>query len=133
MPAVVRAQRAQQALVDRARTVRRQATGRKVEGTSITEEVTGPWFRCRLALGGPDPKRRDRQGAVSAPSLLYETATEDGTLAVALGPEDTVEVASNQPGAGGRWQLAADPLVIRARVDLLGLGYSEVRRVEEPT
>lgn len=123
------------ALVDRARLVSREATAQKVEGTTTYQQVTGPWFDCRLNLSNPDNEtvEEGRVRVEQQPTLLYWRTAEDGT-AVTLNADDELEIRANslEFTPDGRWRVSAQPLVIRKKVVLLGAGYCNVQRVREP-
>lgn len=120
------------ALVDRARTVSREPTAEKVEGTTTYQTVEGPWFECRLAVGGPTQEQvaEGRVRTNQQPEFLYWRTAEDGSD-VELAADDTIEVVSNQEG-NSQWRVSSKPLVIRKKRVLLGAGYCNVERVAEP-
>ena len=120
------------ALVDRARLVTKEATSQQVEGTTTYARVEGPWFTCRLGVEGPTQEEVDsgRVRTHPTPILLYWRTAQDGSE-VTLMADDVVEVVSNQEGTAD-WQVSTKPLIIRKKVVLLGAGYANVERVEEP-
>jgi hypothetical protein len=120
------------ALVDRARAVSREPTAEKVEGTTTYQSVEGPWFECRLAVGGPTQEQvnEGRVRTDQTPEFLYWRTAEDGS-SVDLAADDTIEVVSNQEG-NSLWRISSKPLDIRKKVVMLGAGYCNVERVSEP-
>ena len=117
------------ALVDRARLLRQEPTGVKVEGSTQFGTVAGAWFRCRLNVTGqpesPDPAGARRR-VESRPSMLYALKDADG-LPVGLTTESRVEVASRELGTAV-WQPEGDPTPLRRRRSLVGYEVN-LRRV----
>jgi hypothetical protein len=120
------------ALVDRARTVRREATGQRVEGTSLMAPVFGEWFRARLFLDMQQYAERDEQGerrkVVHTPQLMFGVRDVVGG-AVAVLAEEEVEVDSPEFGRQV-WRVTGDPQPIRKKRAVIG-GLVTLERVVE--
>lgn len=118
-------------LVDRARQLAVVGTGTKVDGTTQTAPVEGPWFPCRLELPGtPEtdgpgggPKR-----TVKAPRIFYRPLAPDGTL-VALKATDKIEIVSPELGTAV-WQATGDPEPWRKKRRVLAWAIN-LQRVDE--
>jgi hypothetical protein len=86
-------------LRDRARVVRRESTGERVEGGYVKSVEYGPWFRCFYDTGdesetrGEGSVRRRRSGA----QLVTGRRALDGTP-IELKAQDEVEVDSRTHG-----------------------------------
>lgn len=117
-------------LVDRARKVSRESTGRKVEGTTLMSPTHGGWFRARLFLN--DAPERDESGerrkVVQTPQLMF-ALTDEQSEPVRLYAEDKVEVTSNELDAG-TYRLTGDPQPIRKKRAVLGY-LANLERVVE--
>lgn len=108
------------ALVDRARTVRRESTGRKVEGTTQLTPTHGEWFKARLFLKAAPERREqgDRKKAVATPRLMF-LVNDVGGDPVDLHAEDQVEVASPELGTA-MWRITEEPEPIRKKRRVIG-------------
>jgi hypothetical protein len=87
-------------LVDRARLLREAAQPVKVEGTTISDEVRGPWFRVRLTIppaGDAPDTAGARRRVVDRPTLLTDKRDETGEP-VEIKHTDRIEVDSKQLG-----------------------------------
>lgn len=107
--------------VDRARVVTSSMSGPRVEGSSGSTPVTGPWFKARLTLtetrGRPDPTTGARVQTKQPTLLCLPTDTAGG--AVVLTIEDRLEVSSVQLGTQV-YDVAGDPTPIRKKRRVIG-------------
>jgi hypothetical protein len=119
------------ALVDRGRVVRRESTGRKVEGTTQMAPTHGPWFRARLFLqDAPERSEQgDRKKAVAMPRVMF-LVTDVGGVAVDVNAEDQLEIASPELGTAV-WRVTAQPAPIRKKRRVIGWEVG-IERVLEP-
>ena len=117
------------ALVDRARLIRREDTGQKVDGRRVYETTETPWFRARLTLTqSGEQKQSGRTRVMRGPELLY-ALTDDAGNSVSLHADDRVEVMSDDLGRGV-WGVNGEPELMRRRTGLVG-GLAILQRVEE--
>ena len=118
------------ALPDRARLIRIEDVGQKVDGRKVYDTVVMGWFRARLTvLQSSETKTAGRTRVSRGPELLYELGDENGQM-VNLHADDRVEVTSPDLGRGV-WQVNGEPEIMRRRVGLVG-GLAILQRVEEP-
>lgn len=121
------------ALVDRARVVTNESTGRKVDGTTLMAETTGPWFRARLMFDTA-PAKVDEQGErrkiLASPSLMFGVKDEDGGVLDVTG-DLQIEVASVELGTA-TWRTTGDPQPIRKKRRVIGGTINLQRVVERP-
>src|SRR4051812_29824890 len=94
------------ALSDRARVVRRIATGPRVEGSRQTAEVTDDYFPCRV-VEAPSREARDGRGSVRLVQQATLVCQTDDVRAT-----DEVEVNSRTAG-DARWRVSGEPTTIR--------------------
>jgi hypothetical protein len=118
-------------LVDRARPVRKRATGEKVEGTTPMAPVHGAWFRCRLTMpkgyengGTQQSARRSRR----SPELMYEMRDLAGDDIVLRFDEEVI-VESAELGTS-RWKVNGDPEPLRKKRSVIGW-IATLERVDE--
>lgn len=122
------------ALVDRARIVRKEASGPRVLGTTAVVPVGGSWFRCRLdiPMGAENTTEEGigggRRSATKRPTLMYDVRDEDGGT-VELSFTDKVEIDSPQLGLA-TWRASATPRPIRKKRKVIGWEVSLERVVE---
>lgn len=117
------------ALVDRARIVSMQSTGRKVDGQSRAVSVTGPWFKARLELPqAPEANFGQRRRATQRPSLMCGVRDEEGNE-IRFGAQDAIEVDSPQLGQA-IWQVTAEPAPMRKKRTVIGWEVALARQEE---
>lgn len=118
------------ALVDKARIIRQQSIGFKVEGSTQYVDTEGAWFKARLELpSSPESETKvNRKRVTQKPTLLFKTKDLDGKV-IEMRASDRVEVESHQLGTA-TWEVAGDPLPLRKRRALLGW-QAELRRVND--
>lgn len=119
------------ALVDRARLISKQSTGRKVDGKTQAGDVTGPWFRARLEL--PEGQEGDsnvtgRRRTVVRPSLMCGARDSEGNT-ISFGSHDRLDVDSPQLGRA-TFEVAGEPKPMRKRRTVIGWEVT-LARVEE--
>jgi len=86
------------ALVDRAYILRKQADGRKVEGTTVFAPSESPVIRARLTLNQPGERREDgRVFTEPTPTLLLLRNDAEGNP-VEIKASDRLRVESEQLG-----------------------------------
>lgn len=117
------------ALVDRARVVRREEAGRKVEGTTTYGTTLGPWFKARLF---PEISREQLDAAnrrriiPNKPTMLAALKDENGDR-VLITNEARLEVDSAELGREV-WDVTCEPQAIRKKRAVIGW-YFSVQRV----
>ena len=118
------------ALVDRARLVRQESTGAKVEGTTRYADHEGEWFKARLTIpASPEANVNPYRKRVTLhPSLLAKTKDLAGGK-LEFRSSDRIEVESKQLGTA-LWEVGSDPQPLRKRRTLIGWEL-ELRRVSE--
>lgn len=120
-------------LVDRARTIRKEA-GARVEGRSANVTVEGAWFKARLMLDTAEAQEsvdtgRGRRATVPRPQLLYGVGDlEGGTVDVFA--SDQIEVFSVELGSA-IWRVTGDPQPIRKKRRVIGW-QAGLERLHEP-
>lgn len=124
------------ALVDKARTVRKEAASVRVGGRTQLEPTTSQWFKARLFLpsAGASPDNLDQEGGrrrqIKQPMLLVSKKDFDREL-VAILPEEKIDVDSRELGRA-TWQVVGSPEPLRRRRSILGW-YLQLRKTTEPT
>lgn len=91
------------ALTDRARVIRRVATGARVEGRTPTGETFGSWTACRL-VPADAPERDDGLGL----RRVIERAELVTGPGLDVQASDDIEVQSRLLG-NGRWEVVGAP------------------------
>lgn len=119
------------ALVDRARRIVKEPATSRVEGTTIFEDVPGPWFRCRLFLTGDpesDDDQRSRRRTPRRPTLLVGRRDTEGNV-IELRADERLEVNSPQLGRAV-WHIDGEPEPLRRRRSVIGWQVAVSRVVE---
>lgn len=120
-------------MVDRARVLDREASGLKVEGTTLMVPTHGEWFKARLFLDMAQSPERKEQGerkkVVQTPLLLFGIKDTAGNP-LELHADVQVEISSARFGSG-IWQLTAEPQPISKKTRVIG-GQVTIERVREP-
>jgi hypothetical protein len=108
------------ALVDRARIIRQQTTGKKIEGTTIYEDVEQPWFRVRLTEAeAPEGSYDPRQKRVTRSAALLVARKDVAHNLVEIRASDRLEIRSRELGEG-IWEVTAAPGPIRKKRRVIG-------------
>lgn len=106
-------------MIDRARLLRAESTGRKVEGRTQRQQTTGEWVDARLDIPSgnelADPSGRRR--IVRTPTLLLGPEDQQGAPVAPL-VSDQVEVDSAAYGRAS-WLVTAVKVISRGE-DVLG-------------
>lgn len=117
------------ALVDRARTVSKGSTGRKVEGMTRMATLHGPWFRARLfPQGAPQEFDNGRPRVVSSPTLMLGVRDSNGDP-ILINANLSIEVDSKELGRS-IWKVTGDPEPIRKRRRVIGYVAALERVIE---
>lgn len=119
------------ALVDRARTITRDSTGVKVEGTTLLTDTHSAWFKARLFLDQASERKEqgERAKAVSTPQILIAYRDEFGELVV-VDSDMKLEVESPELGTA-LWRIQGQPQPIRKKRPVIGY-LATLERVIEP-
>lgn len=119
-------------LVDRARSVKKEAASQRVEGTTTFAPVVSAQFRCRLFLPGgnesvaPSPPGGDgRTKSVERPQLMWDRRGPE------LSFDQQVEVTSTELGCA-IWKIRGTPEKIRKKRRVIGY-LANLERVREGT
>jgi hypothetical protein len=117
-------------MVDRARVVRREKSGAKVEGSSAFGDVKSEWIRARLDVQSRDRTSSQAAGgrpATESAQLILPMRDLAGGL-VDVTADDRVEVKSRELGEH-TFVVDGDPLPLRKRRTMIGYTL-RLRRVE---
>lgn len=115
------------ALVDRARLVKNESSGEKVEGTRVFVPTSGEWFKARLTLNAaPEVEPPSYKGEISSSihatarsaTLMYAIRDTVGSP-VTLVASDRVEVNSAALGTAV-YEVTGDPEPIRKKRAVIG-------------
>lgn len=119
------------ALKDRARTIRREAAGVRVQGMTPRAPTSSQWFKARLELPA-NSEQTDAQGGrrkqVKRPTLMLGVKDLDRNPVV-IKAEEQIEVDSEELGRA-IWRVSGDPQPIRKKKRLIGWQATLERAVE---
>ncbi len=108
-------------LEDRARVLRQVPAGRRVEGTPMLAEVTGPTFACRLAVRST----AEEVGAAPGDQRVVTRGRVTTGPGVDVRPSDRVEVTVGREQLVYEVTTAPEPLRVTGRI--VGLAFDVVR------
>lgn len=107
------------ALVDRARTYRKQRTGQNVEGGHVKGTVISPWFRCRYEEGAEAEQKTEGKPRRVRESSMMVGRTDVTGQPLVLKAADEVEIL-RRDGSTFRMEIVGNPEEIRKRVAVIG-------------